>query len=189
MKKYLQEKHAYSEYEILQLEYFFKTFFSEISKLVLFGVLFFPVFDCFGIAILFMWFCRSLLGGIHFKTYPGCLCGSFLYLLIIILLSHYVYFTKLTQLSFILLCIMLTLYIGPIVSVYRRPPGITKIRNIKFIFSIFMLLYCLFICFFPKHIYFNVGFWSVVIHSLQLLIAKIQRKEMCYESRTSQNDS
>lgn len=189
MKRYLQEKHHYSEYEIQQLEYFFKTFFSEISKMILFGILFFPVIDRYGIAILFMWVCRSLLGGIHFKTYLGCLSGSFLYLLFVLALSHFIYPDKFLQTSFILLCIVLILYIGPVVSVYRKPPGKTKIRKIKLLFSVFMLSYCFSMWLFPEHIYFNVGFWSVVVHSLQLMIAKIQRKEMCYESRTTQDDS
>ena len=107
MKKYLQENHQYSEYEILQLEYFFKTVFSEISKLVLFGIIFFPVIDRYGIAILFMWVCRSLLGGFHFKTYLGCLSGSFLYLLFVLLLSNYIYPEKNIQVLFIIICLFL----------------------------------------------------------------------------------
>ena len=45
--------------------------------------------------------------------------------------------------------------------------------------SIFIFLYTLVLYIMPENRYINTGFWIIILHSLQLIAAKIQKKGAC----------
>lgn len=184
MKSKLKELFNYSDYEIEQLSYLFRSIFSELSKFFLFLLIFYNSTERFSVAILFMWICRSLMGGIHFKHYFSCFFASFIYLCFCQFLPDYISVYKPLALLVIILCLIIGQILGPILSLYRRPPSRTKVRFITSIYSFLILVFFVVYVTHPQQLFLEIGFWSIVIHTLQIIIAKILRKEKNHEQNT-----
>ena len=69
IKNYLREKHQISNYQIAQIEFLFKTIFSEFSKIMIIGLLFHNQLEAYLFALCIMLFMRCSTGGLHFYTY------------------------------------------------------------------------------------------------------------------------
>jgi hypothetical protein len=66
IKNYLREKHQISNYQIAQIEFLFKTIFSEFSKIMIIGLLFPNQLEAYLFALCIMLFMRCSTGGLHF---------------------------------------------------------------------------------------------------------------------------
>lgn len=176
IKNYLKTTYNLSNYQIAQLVFLCKTLTSEVSKIIIMGVIFHNNFTLYLFALFIMIFLRSSMGGLHFDTYLGCLATSILYLWLALYILPKITIEKYLQLFALLLCILLCNYIGPIIS--RHRPAVCKKQFIKckrFI-TTFTFFYALFLYIIPDNSYLYVGFWVIILHSLQLIIAKIQKK-------------
>lgn len=176
-KHYLKEKHNLSNYQIAQLAFLGKTVLSEISKVLIMGIIFYKHLPLYFFSLLIMLVLRCSTGGIHFYTYIGCLAASIIFLWSVIVLLPIIIVPLSVQLILLLLCILSCYSIGPIPSKYRPPYSNTFIQKCKLIISIFIFLYTIVLYIIPGSPYLNVGFWTIILHSLQLTIAKYIRKE------------
>ncbi len=71
-KRYLKE--PITSAVIRSHRYFlFKTLASEISKIIIMGILFHEHITLYFFALFVMIFLRTSMGGLHFYTYAGCL--------------------------------------------------------------------------------------------------------------------
>lgn len=176
LKLYLKDTYELSNYQIAQIAFLFKTLGSELSKMILMGIFFHNKITYYLFALLIMLLIRSFMGGIHFYTYLQCLAGSTLYLWLAIYALPQISLPKYLQIAAMLLCVLICNYIGPITSKYRpksckeRFPLFMKIANVV-LFAYTLILYIL-----PEQDYLYVGFWVVILHSLQLILAKIKKK-------------
>ncbi len=176
MKKfdtYLKNKFLYTEYQVQVLYYFFLTISSEISKftiLLLYFIAFSKLTE-YLFAILLLWFFRFFGGGLHRKTYWGCLLFSFTYLFLCIQVLPMIYIPKLEQITFLLFSLVVACKIKPIPSPYRK--NITKTQISRYhhyqLWGIFLYMCC--IIMFPQNSYIEIGFWVIMLHIIQLSIA------------------
>lgn len=176
IKKYLREKHHLSNYEIAQIEFLFKTVSSELSKMIIMGILFHKYLGLYLFALCVMLYLRSTTGGVHFYTYIGCLTASILYIGLAAILLRNIVLPVYLQLISLFLCILTCYWVGPMVSKYRQEPPPQKFRQCRNITCTGIFIYALITYIIPENQFITVGFWIIILHSLQLLTAKIRKK-------------
>ena len=177
IKQLLKERYHLTNYQIAQLTFLGKTFSSEASKLLIMGILFHKQLKHYFFALFIMLILRCFTGGLHCSTYFGCFITSTLFLWFAIILLPNIAISLNTKIFLLLIGMLICYYIGPIPSKYRPPFNDDFIKKCKSISSGFIFFYTLLLYIMPNSKYFIIGFWVIILHSLQLFIAKYTRKE------------
>ena len=177
LKNHLKEKYNLSNYQIAQLGFLAKTLASEISKMIIMAVIFYKHLPLYFFALFIMLILRTYTGGIHFYTYIGCLVTTTIFLLLGIIVLPNIAIPLNIKLFLLLLCIITCYLIGPIPSKYRPPYSEQFLRKCKLIVSSAICIYTFVLYIVPDSKYMIVGFWIIILHTLQLIIAKYTRKE------------
>ncbi len=176
MLSQLQQQYNFTDYEIAQLDFFFKSLFSEFTKLAIMAVLFHGQFLRFIFVIFLMTCLRLTTGGIHCKHYLTCLFTSVFYVFTVLELSNRISPPFFIQIITLLFCTFLIYKIGPIsseVHLTLEPVAVRKVRNS----CIFLLIaYIVLTVLVPRHSCFILGFWVIVTHTVQLLIAYLRKR-------------
>ena len=185
--KELQIEYGYSDYDIAKVKYVLASIFSEFSKLLIFG-LFFGIlgyFYPFFISIILLLFLRINIGGLHCKHYFSCLL-----LTSVVLFSSIIFLPNLFPLPttyimfFSIICMVINYYIGPVASPFRPTPDSVLIKSCRNIGFFIIFTFILFVSIFQNtdflDPYIQVGFWTIVLHTIQLIIAKVLRKGGIY---------
>lgn len=175
MKELLKSYYGFSNYQIAQLEFFFKTVFSEISKILIMGVFFRNELDIYFITLLAMCFLRTSTGGLHCKTYWGCLSGSTVYMVISIKVLPLIPVPVMLMATLLIPCIFINYLVGPVTSDVHMPLTTEIIKKSRIKAALFIALYTVVILVFPKSVYTPAIFWITIIHTLQLIAAKIRK--------------
>ena len=179
LKLFLKEKCNLSNYQIAQLVFLLKTLSSEFSKMLIMGIIFRNLLSLYLFALLIMLCLRCTTGGLHFYTYLSCLAASTLYLWLAVVLLPSATLPRTLQLVSLLLSLQICYYCCPVPSKYRPEYPQTLINRCRNIVCSFIFMYTLILYILPENQYLTVGFWVVILHSLQLLVAKIQKKGVC----------
>lgn len=177
MLELIKKNYDFSDYQIAQLRFFFLSMFSEISKMLLISLFFIDKLPLYIWTIIIFQVFRSSCGGLHCKTYWGCFFVSLGYMLLSIRILPLIPTDKLFQIVSLFLCIIVSYRIGPLTSVLH--PVLTDEVNAhlknRVFFLIFIYLTILYIV--PQNPYLTVGYWVIILNTLQLVAAKIQKKE------------
>lgn len=176
LKKHLKDTYQLSNYQIAQLAYVLKTFTSELSKMLIMIILFHRQLPAYLFSLFIMLFLRCSTGGLHFYTYIGCLLASITYIYFAIFILPTLLLPAFMQLLLLLLCVVVCYHIGPVVSKYRAKPSQTLFTRGRNTTCTFIFIYALILYIMPANHLMNVGFWVIILHSLQLIIAKIKKK-------------
>lgn len=174
---WMQKKYCFTDYQVKVFHYFIISIFSEISKFTIMGIFFYvagrlPLY-LWGVCLLSV--LRFYSGGLHCKTYMGCLLSSFAYMLACVQLLPSFPVNRLLQLIFLLVAIIIAYYIAPIPSAYRPAPTETKARQCKLQLFIIMFLYSILVFICPQNLFTLTGFWVIMIHTLQLIVAYLKK--------------
>lgn len=185
--KELQKEYGYSDYDIAKVKYVLACIFSESSKLIIFGILFgvLGYFHPFLFSLILLLFLRINIGGVHCKHYVSCLLLTFVILYCsIVFLPNLISVPTMFIMFFSVICMIINYCIGPIASPFRPTPDSVLIKNCRNIGFFVIFTFIIFVSIFQKinffTFYFQVGFWTIVIHTIQLIIAKILRKGGIY---------
>lgn len=176
IKNYLREKHQISNYQIAQIEFLFKTIFSEFSKIMIIGLLFHNQLEAYLFALCIMLFMRCSTGGLHFYTYFSCLSATVVYLWLAIALLPNLELSYYLQFPVLLISMLICYFVGPVVSKYRPAPSPRHFRHCRNICCIGICLYMLILYIIPSNRLLIIGLWVIILHSLQLVVAKILKK-------------
>ena len=124
---WMQRKYCFTDYQVKVFHYFIISIFSEISKFIIMGIFFYATgrlpYYLWGVCLLSL--LRFYSGGLHCKTYMGCLFSSFAYMLMCVQLLPSFSVSRLLQLILLLQLIFRIAVINPVVE--NIPPA-----NIKF---------------------------------------------------------
>ena len=159
-------------------KYYIQCIISEGSKIFIFAIVFnaLSLFQEYVITLLILLILRTNGGGIHCKKYISCFLLSFSMILGNIVLAQYYPTSSSIRLIILMLCIPITVTLVPITS-HSRPKlkksVIKKSKLITFFFIIFFLLYTYLI---PPNIIHTIGFWTIIMHTCQLILANILRR-------------
>lgn len=171
---YLHNTLGFTNYEIAQMRYFVCSILSEASKLILIGAFFLVInkFLLYIVATLTLCCLRVCTGGLHFKHYLSCLAMSFaIFFIDICVLSDYM-FIKPVQLLLLCICIVINYTCAPVVSIFRPIPDGIRIHRAKRQSFWLITTYCIILFILPANSYINVGFWMIILQSIELLAAK-----------------
>ncbi len=182
MKEFLKSNYQFTNYQIAQLEYFFKTVFSELSKIIIMGILFHRDFVTYLVALLALCLLRTSTGGLHCKTYLRCLAASITYMFLALKLLPLIPITFMLQIIGMILCIPVNYFIGPVTSDVHGPLSETVIKKSKIKSALFIFLFTVIMIIVPENQHFVSVFWITIIHTLQLIIAKIRKMKKGGES-------
>lgn len=176
VKTYLKDTYQLTGYQATCVIFFFKSTFSEVSKTLIMALLFHNHLPEYFFALFIMLFLRCSTGGIHFYTYWGCLLMSICYMAFSIVLLPMLRLPLPIQVIMLVLSMITCYCIGPVVSKYRKEATPERKLHFRLIASGFILVYTILLMFFPKVELLYVGFWVIITHSLQLIVAKIRKK-------------
>lgn len=181
MEKFLKKYYQFDDYQVALLQFIGKTFLSESSKLLIMGIIFRDRLDLYAMAITVMIVLRTATGGLHCKRYVSCLFISFSYVFLSINVLPLILINKISQLILLFICMLCNYYVGPVTSAVHLPlkNGVVKrvkIQAFLFIFFFIVLTYIV-----PENPYITVGFWVIILHTLQLVVARIIKKGEPYE--------
>lgn len=182
MHDFFEKNYGFSDYQIAQLAHLTKTILSEISKLFIMCFFFLNELDIYAVSIIILLFMRTSTGGLHCKTYFTCLVSSSLYMLLCIKVFP-LFPTPLYLQLFLLICCMIINYkLGPVTSDTHFPLTEQRIKKgrLRAAFIIFIFSVILYVI--PECKYIPACFWIIIVHSLQLIYAKIRRKEKKHEA-------
>lgn len=177
IKVYLQNRYHYTNYQIQQLQWFFLTLFSEISKIFLlfFYFYYFKQITFYLWALVVFWIMRFNGGGLHCKTYWGCFLFSSSYMIFAIQVLPNIPFNKIVYILLLIICMGISIMIGPVPSKLKKHLSNEKLSCYKICLFQIELLYCILMIIIPENQYLIIGFWIIMIHTLQMGIAYIRR--------------
>ncbi len=180
---YLHNTLGYTNYEIAKIKFIVFTILSEISKLMLIGLFFFysKKLTVFIMAAFVLCLLRISTGGLHFKHYLSCFLASFSIFFIGVSELNGIQFTKFVQLITLLLCIIINYYCAPVVSSFRPIPDGIKIQRAKKQSITIITAFSIILYIFPQNQYVNVGFWMIILQTIQLFAAKILKRRKTNE--------
>lgn len=164
-----------------QLEYLFKTIFSEFSKFFVIGLFFLDNIPLYLFSALLVSVLRITGGGIHFRHYASCFAMSLTFFLMALrILPHIVLPLPFNLLS-IAICAILCFKYGPVQSSFRvalskKALCFSKLLSLGIILSLFFYTNIS-----PYSIYSITGYWIIILHTLQLLAAKHRKEKAKHE--------
>ncbi|NLL70630.1 MAG: accessory gene regulator B family protein [Epulopiscium sp.] len=171
---YFKNEFALSDVESAKLRYSLEILFNDLSK---FLILFF-LFSILGkksdfiysaIALLLI---RPFTGGLHFKTYSGCLLFSILFFASSIALKNFLSLTSI-MISLLFISSIIAIFIFAPISNKDRPIyDDKKKKKFRFIGVIIALFHFSSFFLYKKNPYLMNSIWIIVLQSIQLLIAK-----------------
>lgn len=177
MHDFLKEQYQFSDYQIAQLQYLVKTLASEFSKLLIMAFLFRNQLDIYASAVAVMLLMRTSTGGLHCKKYFSCFLVSLSYMLLSIMVLPNLPVNKVFQLILLFLCMLCNYWIGPVTSSIHRPLSERCIRRVRLQAFILVFLFLTVIYIIPDNPCITAGFWVIILHTLQLIAAKILKKK------------
>lgn len=183
MEKFLREQYQFSDFQIAQLQYTWKTFSSEFSKLLIMGLVFRNILGRYVFAVTVMLLLRTATGGLHCKKYISCFLVSFTYMFLSLTVLPFVPVNKVFQLILLFICMLCNYYIGPVTSAVHRPLSNDCIKRVKIQAFLVIFFYMVLAYIVPESPYITCGFWVIILHTLQLTTAKILKKEEIYCER------
>lgn len=171
----IQKKYNFTDYQIAQLKYTFTIIFSELSKFMIMAFFFRNCIVLYLYAAILLSALRLSTGGLHAKTYPGCLLMSLSFFCAAIYLLPQIRISKLLMCVLVLGCMAAICLVGPVASVYREQPDEHRKKRlvIQSLTAIFIQL-VLFLIFDNRS--FVVGNWVIVLQTAQLIISKIYKE-------------
>lgn len=164
--------------EKARLNYFFSCIIYEGSKIILF-LLFFALtrhLNGFLYSVIILIPLRIISGGLHFKHYLSCLAFSFGYFYLVNVPLSSIMPAYGFTFTILFLCALINFYLGPVTSDSRpilSGEDIKRGRVHIFIATIYDTILTLL---FYDTALAPIGFWTIVLHSAQLIIAKLRKK-------------
>lgn len=179
----LKSEYGYSSYDMAIVKYVLVSIVSELSKLILFGIFFYKLgfLTEFSFAILLLLFLRINGGGLHCKHYISCFLLTFMVLgFSIIILPYFLKPSYIWVMIITCVCMIINYFIGPVASPFRPSPNSLLLKNCKNNSFLVIFTFILFVNIFHSNALFDnfiaIGFWTILLHTLQLIAAKFFMK-------------
>lgn len=157
-----------------KLLYSLRVIIGDLSKLVILYIVFFTVNRSaeYLMALLALSIIRLYTGGLHFKTYTGCLLFTFLFFASSIYLAS----SNLVSQSGLIVIELTSLFFialfSPITSKNRPDYSAKKRLQFKIIGCIAVILHLIGFVATKNNPYFMISIWVIFLQSIQLMIAK-----------------
>ena len=118
-KANIKQKYNISNYQAEQIIFVIKSLGSELSKMLIMGILCRNEILLFLFQLIFMCFLRSFSGGFHFYSYWSCLLASVLYMSSLVFIFPNITLPLYMQIFLLSISFCICYLIGPVLSKYR----------------------------------------------------------------------
>lgn len=176
----VQIEYDYTDFEIAQIKYFWQVLFSESSKLLLLLLFYIiighPIELIIALTVLFP--LRIFCGGIHCKHYWSCFLTTFVFILLCTTLPKWYYPGTTAAMIILFACMLLHYYYAPVTSIYRPALSQKNINISKFKSFVYILFSICLVFLVEMNAYVAIGFWTIVLQTLQLVIGYYLRKDV-----------
>ncbi len=178
MLQRIQAKYELTDYQTRLLKYYLTVFFGETAKLLAIGCLFWGQYPTYLWCALLFAMIHTATGGAHCRTYLGCLAASAALFVLCIDILPYIEIALIWRIVLLVVCILLNLYCGPVMTKERRArfksEKILAKSTKKALQRVLAVISCFIIysCWYPETIFAKAGFWIILLDSLQLSITK-----------------
>ena len=176
MKEFLKKNYNFSDYQVAQLAHLFKTLLAEFSKMIIMGFLFINELPLYFAALIMLMLMRTSTGGLHCKTYLTCLLSSCAYMIVCIKLLPLIPIPMAVQITVLPICLLINIKWGPVTSDIHMPLTEDRIEKGRFRALMIIFIFSMIMSVIPDNKYLIVCFWVIIVHSLQLVYAKIRKK-------------
>ncbi len=188
----VQKEYGFSDYQIRLLRFSFTGILYDVSKTLIFFIFFYLTGKLpeFLFAVVPLILLRTRTGGIHFRKYWTCFVFSFIYLLLAVyILPESITMHPLMVYPILLICAVTDYLIGPSSlkdKAVMRDALLKEVQNgrlRKVKMESFQVVLVVAILYFlvPGNQYLIVSFWTVVLHTVQLVITMIMKEVKRYE--------
>lgn len=181
----VQTEYGYSDYQMKLIKFSLTGIFYDLSKTLIFIIYFYATGKLieFVFAAVPLILLRTKTGGIHFKKYWSCFLFSLAYFYTVInILPALITVHPLAIYLILLICAIMDYMIGPTTLSKRPAPAESLIQKAKIqSFQVVFIVAVLFFIF-PNVPYLIVSFWTVVLHAVQLAIAKLLKEVRYHEN-------
>lgn len=184
MRDFLKEQYEFSDYQIAQLAYLAKTFISEFSKLLIMGFFFREQLGIYLFAVVVLILLRTATGGIHCRKYISCFLVSFIYMFLALIVLPDIPINKVFQLVLLFICMLCNYYIGPVTSPVHEALEDSLVKRVKIQAFLVIFFYLTLTYIIPESTCVSAGFWIIILHTLQLIAARLIKKGAPYERKT-----
>lgn len=181
MHELLKKQYGFSDYQVAQLGFLGKTLASESSKLLLMGIIFRKELGMYLFAVTIMMLLRTSTGGLHCKKYISCFLVSFTYMFLSLMVLPNIPINKVFQLILLFLCMFCNYYIGPVTSTVHAALKESLVKRVRIQAFLVIFFYLTLTYIVPENPYMVVGMWVIILHTLQLVTARIIKKGEPYE--------
>lgn len=170
---YFEREFELSDIDKAKLKYSVDVIFTDVSKILILLVIlsFLGLFKEYAYSVLVLLTLRPFTGGLHFKTYTGCLIFTGFFLITSIILNHKISINFLAPFFFIFSFITM-LCTAPIIS--KNRPSYSYVKRLQFkilglvVISVHYIIYMMT----EKNPYLTLSIWIILLQSIQLLIKK-----------------
>ena len=166
-----------TKHEKAILLFFLKGLLSDFSKALIFFISFYflGLHKEFLWGIFFLVLFRIFSGGIHCRTYWGCLFLSFVIFSSGIIAGINLQLTTPTKELLIILCGFIVAWCTPVVAKSRPLPSRRGKIISKIYTSVVITIFLIFSLVVGSNTYLNIGCWFLILHTLQLVVAYVRR--------------
>ncbi len=173
LAKYFEEKFDLSPIEKAKLNFSLNLLYAELSKSAILITIFSILgqgweFICANVALFFI---RPITGGLHFKTYKGCLFFTLTFFSVALFL-----YNKISLKSYgsylLLLSAIITLIYAPINNPNRPKHSREKKRKLKGIGLVVIFVHFILYKGLTPNMYLDMSTWVFALQALQLLLKK-----------------
>ena len=167
-------RNASPAYQKRLRKYYMLALLSEGSKIIAFWLffLYMGLTKEFWVCLLFMLPLRTTGGGLHLKHYTSCFLISFGVISLNLLLACYCMPNRWIKLASIAFCIVIAYLLVPITSSKRPPATPEQVKHSKQNTLIILIVCLLLLVMLPNNRYMNVGYWTIIINTVQLVVAR-----------------
>lgn len=175
LSNFIDENMDISERDKAMLLFSINCIFYDVSKLLLFILIFTLLhkLDVFFFALVILMPLRLISGGLHFKHYSSCLLFSLGYFLLVTIPLADVIVPLWSMIFSLLLCTVINVALSPIRSASRPPLPESEIIKCKKKTLLATGFGILLLIVFSRTKFLPVGYWTILLHSVQLIIAKL----------------
>ncbi|MCR5837004.1 MAG: accessory gene regulator B family protein [Lachnospiraceae bacterium] len=179
VEKLIKEELNFSDADYRKIKYVGDVIFLEMSKIIIL-LLFFSIVgktkEYIG-AIIILLFIRTNSGGLHFRSYFLCTLVSLgVLVLSIIILPACVTIGKVVEITDMFICLVISLFISPVRSVYRDEASKEMIKKCHEKVFVYILAFMVVLYIFPLNSVTEAMFWTVNLQMIQLIIANMLRR-------------
>lgn len=187
LSKLMKQNEQISEKQKKMAIYHLKCWLYDGSKFLIFLVFFYFIerLDMYLYAFIILLPLRLNTGGLHFKHYWSCLLFSFGYMLTVTIPLADIRLPYGVSILLLFLCVIINGSIGPICSASRPALPQQEIMKFRQKGALFTCYDTLLTMLFWNTNLAPVGFWTIILHSLQLVIGNIRMKrgeKICYKN-------